>query len=88
MADILGAVQDGEIKTQEQARALIAEEGVDYAKVLNISEEAARGYLLANITNAVRLYYPLDEQPRIADLFELTLEENDGKERTNPVSEM
>lgn len=84
MAQIFGAVMDGEITTPEQARALIAAECVEYAKVLEISEEEARVSLLANITNAASLYFPPGGQARIADLFSLTLKENDGdnNERT------
>jgi hypothetical protein len=89
MMQILCAVRDGEITTREQARALVDEECAEYAKVMEISEQEARESLLANITLAATMYYPLDEQARLADLFELTLKENDGNEGSNnPVSEV
>ncbi len=87
MMQILCAVQDEEITTREQARAVIDQECIEYAKVLEISEEDARVTVLANIANAMSRLCTLGQQERIADLFGLTPKENDGnEERTDTVS--
>ena len=55
MWQILNSVIDGEINTPEQGEALITEEAQEYARVLQITEEAARAQLLQNLNHRVSL---------------------------------
>lgn len=71
---ILCKVIDGEVKTREQAQALVAEDAAHIAKQVGISEEQARICLLRNLADIAHLYHSPANQAKIDDLFQLSKE--------------
>ena len=66
---IFALVQDGEIKTREQATALVDEEVAEIASFYSMTPEDARSRLLSNI-GYVTGYFSNAEADRILDLFQ------------------
>lgn len=69
MNQIINYVVDGEVTTQEQARALVKAEAAERAEFYHISEAEATAALLANI-GYVTGYCSDEQADRIMELFE------------------
>lgn len=70
MAQILGAVIDGEINTKLKAEAMLDHEAPQYAAALQLTQEDAYRQLKEQIILAATRYLPQTEAEKIKQLFQ------------------